>query len=98
MKRSLERQKKKAGYRIRLLLLSVELIFTAIFLWGWEPSQALAKTPEFFWNDCGTIAHALGGIGDKTYLNSRESFLASYQMGCRLFEVDLTKTSDGVWV
>lgn len=98
MKRSLERQKKKAGYRIRLLLLSVELIFTAIFLWGWEPSQALAKTPEFFWNDYGTIAHALGGIGDKTYLNSRESFLASYQMGCRLFEVDLTKTSDGVWV
>ena len=98
MKRSLERQKKKAGYRIRLLLLSVELIFTAIFLWGWEPSQALAKTPEFSWNDYGTIAHALGGIGDKTYLNSRESFLASYQMGCRLFEVDLTKTSDGVWV
>ena len=98
MKRSLERQKKKAGYRIRLLLLSVELIFTAIFLWGWEPSQALAKTPELFWNDYGTIAHALGGIGDKTYLNSRESFLASYQMGCRLFEVDLTKTSDGVWV
>lgn len=98
MKRSLERQKKKAGYRIRLLLLSVELIFTAIFLWGWEPSQALTKTPEFSWNDYGTIAHALGGIGDKTYLNSRESFLASYQMGCRLFEVDLTKTSDGVWV
>ena len=39
-----------------------------------------------------------GGIGDKTYLNSKESFLAGYQMGCRLFEVDLVKTSDNVWV
>lgn len=54
--------------------------------------------PEFNWENYKTIAHALGGIGDKTYLNSKESFLASYQMGCRLFEVDLVKTSDNVWV
>lgn len=98
MKRSLERKKKKTGYRIRLLLLSAELIFSAIFLWGQEPSQALAKTPEFSWSNYEIVVHALGGIGDKTYLNSKESFLSSYKMGCRLFEVDLTKTSDGVWV
>lgn len=57
-----------------------------------------ATTPEFKWENYKTIAHALGGIGDKTYLNSKESFLAGYQMGCRLFEVDLVKTSDNVWV
>ena len=70
----------------------------AFFLWGKDVYSLSATTPEFSWSNYKTIAHALGGIGDKIYLNSKESFLAGYQMGCRLFEVDLIKTSDGVWV
>ena len=76
----------------------MELLAVTLFLWGNDAYSISATTPEFKWENYKTIAHALGGIGDKTYLNSKESFLAGYQMGCRLFEVDLVKTSDNVWV
>lgn len=55
-------------------------------------------TPEFNWENYSIITHALGSLDGLTYLNSRESFINFYDKGCRLFEVDLTKTSDGVWV
>lgn len=57
-----------------------------------------AATPDFSWKNYKAIAHALGGLDGKSYLNSKESFISSYEKGVRLFEVDLTKTSDGVWV
>lgn len=98
MKHSLSKQKQKAGYWSRILLLTAELILTALFLWGQDIACVLTETPQFSWQDHRSIAHALGGIGEDTYLNSKEGFLVSYQMGCRLFEVDLTKTSDGIWV
>ena len=98
----MEHDKKKQEHRFRTLfhslLLFVEIISVSVFLWGQRTSQTSVVTPEFSWDHYETIAHALGGIGDKTYLNSKESFLAAYQMGCRLFEVDLTRTADGVWV
>ena len=53
---------------------------------------------EFHWDQYTVIAHALGGLDSFVYLNSKESFLSSYEKGCRLFEVDLTKTKDGIWV
>lgn len=56
------------------------------------------KTPEYDWENYRTIAHALGGLDGKTYLNSKESFIESYEKGCRLFEVDLVRTSDQIWV
>ena len=59
---------------------------------------AEARTSEFSWTDHRTIAHALGGLDGKEYLNSREGFLAMYDQGVRLFELDLSRTSDGVWV
>lgn len=98
MKHSLEKRKHKTGYQIRVLLLAVEVVLTALFLWGQGVPCVSTETPQFSWQDRVSIAHALGGIGEYTYLNSKEGFLASYQMGCRLFEVDLTKTSDGIWV
>lgn len=57
-----------------------------------------AATPEFSWKNYKAIAHALGGLDGKSYLNSKESFLSSYEKGIRLFEVDLTRTQDGVWI
>ena len=59
---------------------------------------ATAGTTKFSWSDHRTIAHALGGLDGRDYLNSREGFLAMYQQGVRLFELDLSRTSDGVWV
>ncbi|MDC7291852.1 hypothetical protein NXH76_29230 [Blautia schinkii] len=55
-------------------------------------------TPEFSWKNYQVIAHALGGLEGKAYLNSKESFINYYEKGVRLFEVDLAKTEDGVWV
>ena len=40
------------------------------------------------------IAHALGGIKGYTYTNSMEAFLFNYNLGFRIFEVDLALTSD----
>ena len=97
MSQNTTKKKSGLGYCIRLFLLLVELLAVTLFLWGNDINSISATPPEFNWENYKTIAHALGGIGDKTYLNSKESFLASYQMGCRLFEVDLVKTSDNVW-
>lgn len=41
------------------------------------------------------IAHALGGILGDTYTNSYEAFLLNYQLGQRLFEIDLILADDG---
>ena len=41
------------------------------------------------------ICHALGGVGDDVYTNSREAFVASYDKGYRIFEVDFDLTDDG---
>ncbi|WP_225047895.1 glycerophosphodiester phosphodiesterase family protein [Lacticaseibacillus kribbianus] len=41
------------------------------------------------------IAHAGGGIDGHPYTNSAEAFAASYAAGCRLFEFDVSPTSDG---
>ena len=98
MRQNTKKKRSGFGYFIRMFLLLVELLAVTLFLWGNDAYSISATTPEFKWKNYKTIAHALGGIGDKTYLNSKESFLAGYQMGCRLFEVDLVKTSDNVWV
>lgn len=98
MRQNTKKKRLGFGYFIRMFLLLVELLAVTLFLWGNDAYSISATTPEFKWENYKTIAHALGGIGDKTYLNSKESFLAGYQMGCRLFEVDLVKTSDNVWV
>ncbi|MDR0205790.1 MAG: sulfatase-like hydrolase/transferase [Bacteroidales bacterium] len=41
------------------------------------------------------IAHAGGNIDGKNYTNCVEALDFSYKNGCRLFELDLLKTSDG---
>lgn len=41
------------------------------------------------------VAHALGGIDGISYTNSLEAFHFNYKRGKRLFEVDLSLTSDG---
>lgn len=62
------------------------------------PDATSIPARKFDWKNYKIIAHALGGISDTPYLNSKESFISYYEKGVRLFEVDLTRTSDGVWV
>lgn len=40
------------------------------------------------------ISHALGGINDTAYLNCLEGFQENYEEGHRIFEVDMSYTSD----
>ena len=44
------------------------------------------------------IAHASGGLNNKIYLNSEESFQHAYKNGYKFFEIDLNLTSDGIFV
>lgn len=44
------------------------------------------------------VAHALGGIDGRTYTNSRQAFEYNYSVEQRIFEVDLTFTSDDVLI
>ena len=86
---------------MRRFILTVEMLFLSLFLLGGstvKTKTARSGSREFSWSDHRTIAHALGGLDGKTYLNSREGFLSMYDQGVRLFELDLSRTSDGVWV
>ena len=86
---------------IRRLILTIEILMLSLFILGGSSAvtrTAVARITGFSWTDHRTIAHALGGLDGKEYLNSRESFLSMYNQGVRLFELDLSRTSDGVWV
>lgn len=88
---------------MRKLILFLEICLLAWLLTGSSRCEkaeevSTVNTPEFNWENYNIITHALGSLDGLTYLNSRESFINYYDKGCRLFEVDLTKTSDGVWV
>ena len=86
---------------IRRLILTIEILMLSLFILGGSSAvtrTAVARTTGFSWTDHRTIAHALGGLDGKEYLNSRESFLSMYNQGVRLLELDLSRTSVGVWV
>lgn len=86
--------------RIILLIeiLLAACLFTGSVQYGNAKEEIAVNTPEFNWENYNIITHALGGLDGYTYLNSRESFINHYDKGCRFFEVDLSQTSDGVWV
>lgn len=50
---------------------------------------------DYDWTKYPSIAHAMGGILGDNYTNSLEAFLFNYQLGHRVFEVDLDITDDG---
>lgn len=79
-------------------ILLAACLFTGSVPYGNAKEEIAVNTPEFNWENYNIITHALGGLDGYTYLNSRESFINHYDKGCRFFEVDLSQTSDGVWV
>lgn len=53
------------------------------------------KNFDYSWiNKTKYVAHALGGIDKNSYTNSLEAFEYNYKQGHRVFEVDLSLTSD----
>ncbi len=47
------------------------------------------------WTEYPIVAHALGSVDGRAETNSKDAFLAGYEAGQRVFEVDLQLTSDG---
>lgn len=78
-------------------LLVLVMLAGAIWLF-YQRDQKKQSVTGFSWDDHRTVVHALGALEDKSYLNCKEGFEYYYEKGSRLFEVDLAKTADGVWV
>lgn len=75
-------------------LLSIIVIIFLIFFLG------VMALHYFFGRDTEEryIIHALGGVNGKSYINSIDTLEACYNAGFRLFEGDVSFTSDGVLV
>lgn len=52
------------------------------------------KTTLKPWYTYHSIAHAMGGLDGKDYLNSIDGFYPAYQKGYRVFEMDILLTKD----
>lgn len=50
---------------------------------------------SYQWTENKLISHAAGSIDGKSYTNSKNAFKRSYTNGHRLFEIDVSVTSDG---
>ncbi|WP_226036339.1 glycerophosphodiester phosphodiesterase family protein [Aquibacillus saliphilus] len=70
-----------------IIVISLLLIFTGCT--GNEINDSYSWTENKF------IAHAAGDIDGVVYTNSLEAFRKSYEEGYRLFEIDISITSDG---
>lgn len=58
-----------------------------------ESSGSTSSSPANF-TDYKLISHAMGSIQNQPYTNSYEAFVANYEQGNRVFEVDLLLTED----
>ncbi|MGP0587927.1 phosphatidylinositol-specific phospholipase C/glycerophosphodiester phosphodiesterase family protein [Paenibacillus timonensis] len=81
------KNKNKLLYNL-LLILGIALLALS-----WLPESP--KTEKQGFKAHRMVAHAMGGIEGLTYTNSYDAFLANYQKGLRVFEVDLLLSSDG---
>lgn len=57
-------------------------------------SKPKPTTAEDWYTHYSVIAHAMGSVDGIDYTNSKEAFNESYKKGYRVFEVDLSFTSD----
>ncbi|MCK8489228.1 glycerophosphodiester phosphodiesterase [Paenibacillus sp. MBLB2552] len=79
--------KNKLLYNL-LLLLGIALLALS-WLPEWPDTEKQGFTAHRM------VAHAMGGIEGLTYTNSYDAFVANYEKGFRVFEVDLLLSSDG---
>ncbi|GAA4859276.1 hypothetical protein GCM10023310_43100 [Paenibacillus vulneris] len=76
--------------------LTILLFLSLVFFWGGTSyAENSSESPFPEWTKNKLIAHAFGsGVSGESYTNSYESFVINYAMGQRVFEVDLSLTSD----
>lgn len=76
--------KKTTKYHVITVISFITIICMLIIYWNIQP----------YYKKYSYIAHALGGIDNQDYTNSKEALEYSYSMGYRVMEVDLLFTSD----
>lgn len=74
-------------------LFVVLTLICSILLGTVNPMTASAATNAWY-KKYPLIAHAMGNINGVNYTNSKEAFYNSYKKGYKVFEVDLSLTSD----
>lgn len=72
------------------------LIVSFIFFTVFAACDTEKKSPEYSVDTF--IAHAGGYVDGHVYTNSLEAMNFSYSQGCRMFELDLWKTTDNMFV
>jgi glycerophosphoryl diester phosphodiesterase len=82
-----------------LLCLDIMCFFILNGCYSWNDSELANDTTKVSWYSSNRlIAHALGGIEGNIYTNSLEALEYNYEAGHRVFEIDLSVTSDNVVV
>jgi len=71
----------------KILILFFPIFLALIYSTYCLPSEVKIAPPVF-------IAHAGGGINNRTYTNSLEALNSNYEKGYRFFEIDFSWTSD----
>lgn len=73
---------------------SVSIYIGCLFYWH----RHKPTLPEWVMQSNRLVAHAGGGIGNRTYINSIDAIEFNYAQGHRVFEVDFSLTHDNVLV
>lgn len=89
----------KRKNRIIFIGILIILLISGLCIKKYSPiSKSNQKSEDVILKDFSQhniITHAMGEIEGKAYTNSKEAFLANYEKGARVFEVDLIETLDG---
>lgn len=84
----LVRRSVKADVVVGILLVMLNILVYSIL-------SIRSIQPDRSWMDYVYIAHALGEVGGIDYSNCKEALEYSYELGYKVYEVDLSLTSDG---
>lgn len=80
---------------IILLIVLISSLCAKNYLLSNKPNDENKEVIVKDFSQHNIITHAMGEIEGKSYTNSKEAFLANYEKGARVFEVDLIETLDG---
>ncbi|SEU15517.1 phosphatidylinositol-specific phospholipase C/glycerophosphodiester phosphodiesterase family protein [Paenibacillus sp. NFR01] len=78
-------KKKMIAYAMMIVSVALLLVITL---------SENEKEPASGFEAYRIVAHAMGGINGHTYTNTLDAFVANYEQGTRVFEVDLLQTAD----
>ncbi|MFP4975296.1 phosphatidylinositol-specific phospholipase C/glycerophosphodiester phosphodiesterase family protein [Paenibacillus sp. CN-4] len=82
---------KKLTVSLAVLFALSLLVVLSLSFYGGKEKPAVKEGPAAY----RIVAHAMGGIEHQPYTNAYEAFVANYEKGTRIFEVDFMLSTDG---